>query len=175
MLEIERLSDKHDLSGFVSARPALDAWLVKHARQAQASDSATTYVACEAGRVVGFVSLASASVMPADMSARLKKGISANLPAPAQLLARLATARDHERRGIATSLMLYAMEVVLEIRQRSAVRALIVNPLDAEAAAFYRKFDFEELPGVAPPSMYLLTKDVAALVRHYAAVKTRGL
>lgn len=167
MLEIERLASRHDLSRFASARPVLDDWLRKHALQAQASDSAATYVACEARNVVGFVSLASSSVIPADMSVRMGKGISAHLPAPAQLIARLATALTHERRGVATSLMLHAMKTVLEIRKLSAVRALLVNPLDAEAARFYRKFDFEDLPGVQPAAMYLLAKDVAASVRHY--------
>lgn len=64
-------------------------------------------------------------------------------------------------------MMLHAMQTVLEISKMSAVRALVVNPIDEKAVEFYEKFDFQKLPGVDPQMMYLLTKDVAALVRHY--------
>jgi len=52
------LDANHPLEGFDCGKPALNHWLVRHARQAQGSGSAKNYVVIEGGRVAGYFSLA---------------------------------------------------------------------------------------------------------------------
>ncbi|MGD9164745.1 MAG: GNAT family N-acetyltransferase, partial [Chromatiales bacterium] len=53
----EPLGPQHSLEGFDCGKPALNDWLLRHARQAQASGSAKTFVVSEDGRVAGYFSL----------------------------------------------------------------------------------------------------------------------
>ena len=72
----EPLAKHHRRDAFACGEPALDQWLMRHARSAQASDSARVYVATsEDGKtVVGYYALAAAQVAPQDATARSLKG-----------------------------------------------------------------------------------------------------
>ena len=51
---IDKLSREHDLSSFDCANATLNEWLRKFAWTNQQADSAKTYVALDASRVVGY-------------------------------------------------------------------------------------------------------------------------
>ena len=55
----EPLAAQHRLEGFDCGKPALNDWLLRHARQAQGSGSAKTFVVAADGddRVAGYFSL----------------------------------------------------------------------------------------------------------------------
>ncbi len=55
---LQALGASHVLEGFDCGKPGLNDWLLRHARQAQASGSAKTYVVTEDRRLVGYYSLA---------------------------------------------------------------------------------------------------------------------
>jgi ribosomal protein S18 acetylase RimI-like enzyme len=171
-LTIEKLTRDQKLDGFACRRPVLNEWLIRHALQAQRSDTAVTYVATldESNEMVGYVSLANGAILPDDRAERLRKGAAGGLPIPTMVLARLAVATAFEGRGIGGALLLHAMRAVLDVAGRTGVRALVVNPLDGAAAGFYAKYDFETIHGIEPPLMYLLTKDIRKLVAHYDTV-----
>ena len=173
-LNIVKLEAAHHLRGFASRRPTLDEWLRTKALQAQRSESAVTYVAL-LDDVVGYVSLANGSVLPDDMNERLQKGMGRFLPVPVLLLARLAVCVTHEGQGIGSTLLLHAMRLAAGVADQVGVRALVVNPIDTEAASFYARFDFQPLQGLNPPMMYLLTKDIRKLIATYDAVRSAGL
>lgn len=164
---IVKLLPEHRLEDFSSRRPVLDDWLRRHALQAQRSNTAVTHVLVQDNRVFGYVSLANGSILPDDMNERIRKGVAAGLPVPTLVLARLAVEDSREGQGFGTALLLHAMRILLALADQSGVRALVVNPIDDEAATFYAKFDFEILSGVHPPMMALLTKDVRKLVHTY--------
>lgn len=170
---IVKLKPEHRLENFSSRRPVLDDWLKRQALQAQASDTAVTYIAMS-DDVVGYVSLATGSILPDDMNERIRKGTAGGLPIPTLLLARLAVDVASEGQGIGTSLLLHAMRLVVAIADQAGVRSLVVNPINPEVIDFYGKFDFETLQGIHPPMMYLLTKDVRKLVATYEAALERA-
>ena len=172
-IAIAKLTPEQRLETFSSRRPALDDWLKRRALQVQRSDTAVTYVAV-LGRIVGYVSLASGSVMPDDMNERIRKGVAGGLPIPTLLLARLAIDIAFESQGIGSTLLLHAMRLVVAVADQVGIRSLVVNPIDDEAFGFCAKFDFQTLEGVHPPMMYLLTKDVRKLVATYDAALERA-
>ena len=55
---LQALGPNHVLEDFDCGKPGLNDWLLRHARPAQASGSAKTYVVTEGQRLVGYCSLA---------------------------------------------------------------------------------------------------------------------
>ena len=53
----EPLASRHQLENFDCGKPSLNEWLVRHARQSQASGSAKTFVVADVDRVAGYFSL----------------------------------------------------------------------------------------------------------------------
>lgn len=58
----EHLGSGHDVSAFDCGNPDLNDWLKKRALSNEESGASRTYVACSAGRVVGYYALASGGV-----------------------------------------------------------------------------------------------------------------
>ncbi len=73
----EPLARHHELDDFTCGEPALDEWLKKHARAANASESARVLVVTthdDTATVVGYYALAAVQVEPAEATERAKKG-----------------------------------------------------------------------------------------------------
>ena len=86
----EPLAVQHRLEGFDCGKYALNDWLLRHARQAQGSGSAKTFVVAEdEGRVVGYSGLTVGQVDTMDAPERVRKGMG-QYPLPVVILARLA-------------------------------------------------------------------------------------
>src|SRR5262245_42630106 len=83
------LEKGHEVAGFDCGSPPLNDYLRKHALQNHQNRSARTYVVLRIGRVVGYYSLAAASVERDSVPSRVAKGLGA-YPVPVFLLARLA-------------------------------------------------------------------------------------
>ena len=66
----EVLHEKHLLEQFDCGNQTLNEWLLRHARQAQSSGSAKTFVVCEDNIVVGYFSLTVGQVETYDARAR---------------------------------------------------------------------------------------------------------
>ena len=64
------LTKHHEIIGFDCGKPPLNDFLVKYALQNQAGGGARTYVMTRGPRVIGYYSLAPASVSPEDTPAR---------------------------------------------------------------------------------------------------------
>ncbi len=129
---------------FDSGNPALDRWLVAHALRNQESGASRTYIVREAGRIVAFYSLATGGVE----HSRSPRGIRRNMPdpIPVMILARLAVARTHQRRGLGRALVRDALLRTLQASEIVGIRAVTVHALDAQAAAFYERLGFKPSP-----------------------------
>ena len=87
----EPLAAAHLLDPVDCGKPGLNDWLARHARQAQASGSAQTFVMTDGGRVAGYFSLTVGQIDTVDAPDRVRKGMG-RFPIPVVLLARLAVA-----------------------------------------------------------------------------------
>jgi GNAT superfamily N-acetyltransferase len=147
----------HLLDDFDCGKASLDDWLIRHARQAQASGSAKTFVVADGGRVAGYFSLAVGQVDCVEVPERIRKGMG-QYPIPVVLLARLAVDRAYQGRGIGVGMLQDAIRRTLLIAEQAGIRALLTHPVDAEAGAFYRRFGFVPSP-VREGQLLLLLKD----------------
>lgn len=155
----EPLGAQHRLEDFDCGKPALNDWLVRHARQAQGSGSARTFVAThDTAEVVGYFSLTVGQVDTLDAPDRIRKGMG-QYPVPVVILARLAVARDHQGHGIGVGLLQDAIRRTLVIAELAGVRAMLTHPIDDEAARFYSRFGFIASP-LREQQLLLLLKDV---------------
>lgn len=156
------LDARHRVDEFDCGKPALTDWLLRHARQAQGSGSARTFVVCDVDRVAGYYSLTVGQIDTLDAPERVRRGMG-QYPIPLVILARLAVDLDYQGRGLGCSLLQDAIRRAMAVAEHAGIRALLTHPLDAEADAFYRRFGFESTPE-NERQLILLLKDA----RHFA-------
>lgn len=154
----EPLRGKHDLAGFRCEEDALDNWLHRHARHAEAAGSARTFVTTDGKRAIGYYALAIGQVEPDDGTERLLKGQPAGRPVPVLILARLAVDREHKSRGVGRSLLQDALLRCAGVAESVGVRAIVVHATEG-ASAFSDRFGFEASP-TDPLHRILLLKDL---------------
>lgn len=154
----ETLATQHRLEGFDCGKPALNDWLMRHARQAQGSGSAKTFVVAEDdGRVAGYFSLTVGQVDTQEAPERIRKGMG-QYPLPVVILARLAVSKHDQGRGIGFGLLQDAIRRTMRIAEQAGIRAMLTHPIEAEAARFYTRYGFIGSP-LREQQLLLLLKD----------------
>jgi GNAT superfamily N-acetyltransferase len=159
--------DKHHLlDDFRCGETALDEWLKRHARPAQASETARVFVTtlADMSAVVGYYALAAAHVAPADATARALKGQPRGRPVPAIVLARLAVDERHQRSGVGRSLLQDALLRCAQAAETIGARVLLVHAKHDAARDWYLKYGFEPSP-TDPLHLQLLMKDIRRFLK----------
>ncbi|MEL5848801.1 MAG: GNAT family N-acetyltransferase [Candidatus Igneacidithiobacillus chanchocoensis] len=157
---IRKLLATDVLDDFDCGKPDLNQFLHRYALINQKASGAQTYVCCNAGKVVGFYSLAAGSVVPDAAPPRISKGL-ARHPVPALILARLAVDRNHQNRGLGKALLKDALLRTAQAADIVGIRCLLVHAQDEAARRWYAKWDFEPSP-TDPYHLFLLLKDLKA-------------
>ena len=162
----QALDANHPLEGFDCGKPALNEWLIRHARQAQASGSAKTYVVIDGDHLAGYFSLTVGQIDALDAPERIRKGMG-SYPVPVVILARLAVSIHDQGRGIGLGMLQDAIQRTVAIAEQAGVRALLTHPIDEEASRFYQRFGFEASP-LREQQLLLLLKDARRLLTSLA-------
>lgn len=158
----EPLNATHDVSRFTCGKPALDHWLQTRALSNQEKGFTAVMVVHVVGRVVGCYGLAPTAVVPAVLPRSIKTGQPPN-PVPCLLLGQLATDVGWAGHGIGTGLLRHALIRCVQGARLIGGRALMVNAIDAQAAAFWQRRGF--LPSKDDPLMLFRSiADIAASV-----------
>lgn len=139
--EPEPLTAAHDLDGFSCGKPALDRWLKTRALSNLEKGFTAVLVVHEANRVVGYYGLAPTAVVPSILPRSIRTGQPPD-PVPCLLLGQLATDQNWIGKGIGTGLLKHALQRCVTAAGLVGGRALIVNAVDGEAAAFWRRRGF---------------------------------
>jgi GNAT superfamily N-acetyltransferase len=155
-LHIEKLHRTHNVEQFTCGQPELDRFLIRHALQAQQSNSSQTYVAVSGDEIAGFYTIVAGEVQHAQAPERVVKGMSRH-PIPLLVLARLAVHINAQGRGIGSGLLLDALGRTLQVADVIGVRALAVHAKDERAVAFYRHFGFTPSPSDARHLFMIIT------------------
>ncbi|MCC4252444.1 MAG: GNAT family N-acetyltransferase [Pseudomonadota bacterium] len=163
----ESLNEKHDLSQFTCGKPSLDNWLKNRALSNHKRGFTAVMVVHEAGRVVGYYGLAPTAVVPTAMPRSIRTGQPPD-PIPCLLLGQLATDMNWAGRGIGSGLLKHALERCIEAAKLVGGRALIVNAVDEEAAAFWQRRGF--LPSKDDPM--ILFRSIADIAASLAAAES---
>jgi ribosomal protein S18 acetylase RimI-like enzyme len=160
---LERLVRSHPRKRFRCGETAVDEWLAAHALQHQEKHlSATKALLDEAGAISGYYTLATAQVdfsdLPAEVTKRLPRRV-----LPVAVLAWLGVSIERQGQGMGARLLAQALRDAYEAGQIFAFVAVIVDCLNDAAKAFYRRWDFEEVPG-HPYRLFLSAKRLDAMM-----------
>lgn len=151
------LEVSHKLDSFDCGNLALNDWLIHHARQAQMSGSAKTFVVVEDDeRVVGYFSLTVGQVDTLSTPDRVRKGMG-QYPIPVVILARLAVSLHKQGLGLGRGLLQDAIRRTIIIAEQAGIRAMLTHPVNEEANSFYLRFGFIPSP-VRERQLLLLLK-----------------
>ena len=153
----EQLAEGMTLKGFHSGLAVVDSWAANHAHLAKKRGTAVVYVSYTADRLMpaGFYSLSSHSVERASVSGGWLKRNSPE-QVPAVLLGMLGV--DERFQGAHLGSMLLADAIVrsLGIADAIGTKAMVVDPANEHARAFYETHGFAPIPG--SDRMYLPLK-----------------
>jgi GNAT superfamily N-acetyltransferase len=138
----EPLTAAHDLTAFSCGKPSLDRWLKTRALSNQEKGFTAVLVVHEASsRVIGYYGLAPTAIVPSMLPRSIRTGQPPD-PVPCLLLGQLATDQDWIGKGIGTGLLKHALQRCVTAAGLIGGRALIVNAVDIDAAAFWRRRGF---------------------------------
>jgi GNAT superfamily N-acetyltransferase len=145
---VEPLAKGHERAAFSCGHATLDDFLKKYAGQYARRKLGTTYAAVAEGqpRVLGYYTLAPSHFEFANAPVELLKGLPKH-PVPSLLLARLAVDQSERGKGLGRFLLLDAFTRCLRVAHEVAFRAIEVEAIDDQAAAFYAKYGFLPFPG----------------------------
>lgn len=138
------LDDSHDLAPFTSGNGKLDQWLCDQAYQATAQGTRTYVVLDERDVVVGYFAIVPHVVNRGDTPKKVGRG--APLQIPSILLAKLALSKELHGQGLGAELLVRALATVIDAARVAGGKLVVVDAIDADAAAFYRHHDFEPFP-----------------------------
>jgi GNAT superfamily N-acetyltransferase len=137
----EPMNETHDVSQFSCGKPSLDAWLKTRALSNQRKGFTAVLVVHENQRVVAYYGLAPTAVVPSVVPRSIRTGQPPD-PIPFLLFGQLATDERWADRGVGTGLLKHALLRCVHAAELIGGRAVIVNAIDLEAAAFWRRREF---------------------------------
>ena len=140
-----RLEAKHDRTAFHSGSEPLNRYLREQATQDVRRRVAACFVALADGkRIAGYYTLASASLLLADLPASIGRKLPRYPTVPTVRMGRLAVDQAFKGQGLGGALLADALHRAA--RSEIAAYALMVDAKDQNAAAFYQHHGFIPLP-----------------------------
>ena len=165
------LNTGHDLTQFECGEPALDEWLHNRARRDASAGVCRVKVWTprdDLDRVVAFYTIAATQCVRDDgLTRRLHAGYST---VPAFLLGRLAVDIHWQGSGIGTDVLGDALVLMVEAARVGGARLIVVDPISAEVASWYRNLGFQRAgarsgPEPARPNrLYMTVQDAEAAI-----------
>lgn len=138
----------HDRANFDCGVPELNDYLARRARKELDAGVAACFVATEAeggSQILGYYTLSAATITRTSLPETLVRKLPRYPELPATLLGRLAVAADWHGKGVGTRLLYSAMSRSLDASSEIGALALVTDPKDDAAAAFYGRFGFQPL------------------------------
>ena len=164
-VEESPLTKAHRRADFDCGEPALNDYLARFAMQAHQRGGAKTFVTCptaEPTRILGYYTLAPASVGFARVPAAFTKGL-ARHEVPMFRLARLAVDVSVQGQGLGQALLLAVGRRCLAVAEEVGGVALLIDAKSDRAASWYEGFGAARLAD-APLTLVLPLKTIAAAI-----------
>jgi GNAT superfamily N-acetyltransferase len=140
------LSEPDARSRFDCGRASLNNWFERHAWANHVAGISRTNVICDAAtaEVIGYVTLSVAQIERAFLPKQHQRNKPD--PVPATLLGQLAIHKDHQGKGHARSLLLFALRTALRASRDIGSFGVITYPIDDQVRSFHGRWGFQDLP-----------------------------
>lgn len=136
----ERLTPKHDLTGFDCGNDVLNEWLRERAIKNQEEGATRTFVVCEDMHVLGYYALGLGQASRGDVPGNISRGMPD--PIPMMVLARLAVDKHRQGLGLGRDLARDAVERTVRVSMDVGVRGFLVSAIDEKARQFCERLGF---------------------------------
>lgn len=145
----ELLSSQHRKADFTCGKELLDIYFREQAKQ----DVKRMLSACfvlpdkDGKTVAGYYTLSNSTIPLELVPEKYRKKLPKSYKSiPATLLGRLAVDKNFQGKGLGKLLLIDALKRSYEISSKIGSFAVVVDPIDEEAEAFYESFGFTKLP-----------------------------
>jgi ribosomal protein S18 acetylase RimI-like enzyme len=152
LFRLAPLDIAHDRTGFTCGSEPLDRYLREQVTQDIRRRVAACFVALNGERIAGYYTLASASLLLADLPATTAKKLPRYPTVPAVRMGRLAVNQAFRGQGLGGALLADALDRAAH--SDIAAYAMMVDAKDEGAVAFYRHHGFIVLPD-SPLTLFL--------------------
>jgi predicted GNAT family N-acyltransferase len=141
------LTARHQRKNFTCGKDPLDHYIRNQVSQDTRKKLAACFVIADrSGVVEGYYTLSNASVpvesAPEEIRKKIPRGYA---ELPVTLLGRLAVVKDSQGKKLGETLLIDALKRSYQLSNTIASLAVIVDPIDTEAEAFYLKYGFLKL------------------------------
>lgn len=143
-VEVRKLEPDDDRAAFTCGQPELDRFFCLYAGQNQFRHHiGTTYVAVEAGKILGFATVAPSQIDAQDAPQRLLRRLP-NYPLPVLRLARLAVSEEARGGGVGRLLLRHTFALARRMAADFGCVGVVVDA-KAEAVPFYERYGFRAI------------------------------
>lgn len=142
---VQPLTERHDRAGFDCGDVELNRWLREVAKQHKEKGVSSSFVLVADGssqEIQGFYAISLAELVNADLPAQYRKRLPTKVPV--FRLGRLATALNHQGKGIGEFMLFDAIDRVTRIASEVGGIGFVVNAKPA-AVDFYKPYGFEQM------------------------------
>jgi GNAT superfamily N-acetyltransferase len=140
------LSETDDRDRFDCGRESMNLWFQRHAWANHAAGISRTNIIRDASTsdIVGYVSLSAGQIERAFLA----KSQQRNKPDPVPVtpLGQLAIHKDHQGKGYARSLLLFALRTALRASREIGSFGVVTHPIDDQVRGLYGRWGFQDLP-----------------------------
>lgn len=161
----EPLGKGHNRAAFSCGKESLDNYLKRQASQDRRRNLARVFVKTdddEPRTIAGYYTLSALSITFDDLPEEKSRKLPNYRHVPAVLIGRLAVNQRHQERGLGKVLLVDALKRIITQGSELGIYAVVVEPIDDEAARFYRRYGFLKFPGRAD-RLFLPTDTVRQL------------
>ena len=148
--DIRALGPSHDRTAFACGEPSLDDYLKTKARKEHELGFSAAFVMTPVAApsvIAGCYTLSALSVEVTGIPEPLRKRFPRYPVVPVTLLGRLARSLDYRGQGVGEMLLVDALARALSAADSVASHAVVVDPIDDRAGAFYETYGFLPLAG----------------------------
>lgn len=139
------LRAEDNVDGFECGVARIDEWVAARARKAKRAGTAVVYGTFYEGALAGFYTLSAQSVTRSDTSGWIARNAPEQIPVI--LLGMLGVDVRFQGQGLGRDLLLDAVHRADMVSEQIGARALVVDPVDGQARAFYERYGFRTMPG----------------------------
>ncbi len=159
---IEPFSRKLNRANFDCGEDSLNLWLKSQSGQQEKRGKTKTFLARRdtESNVVGYYSSVIAQVEASDSAHLLGVG-TGRYPVSAVLIARLAVDTKQQGNGLGSRLLVHALRGAVAISEHAGLEVVIVDALNTDAMAFYRRYGFASFAD-DPLRLFVTLKQITA-------------
>lgn len=144
---IEPLDKHHDRTSFDCGVKELNRYLQTSASQHAKKGISRTFVVVEnmaPTEILGFITLTACEIISENLPTSYSKKFPTKVSGAK--VGRLAVSSKHQRKGIGSRLLVFAMEQSVIVNQSLGLTGMLVGAKDDQAMDYYKQFGFIPLP-----------------------------